>query len=97
MDLNLIRGIVTVLAFVVFVAMVLRVWRAANRERYAEAAALPFADEPVSVRQACASGGTTAATPAELRPHARYIARVSDVPQQVEPGSARHDTGSAAK
>jgi cytochrome c oxidase cbb3-type subunit 4 len=62
MDLNLIRSIVTVLAFVVFIAMVLRVWRAANREQYAEAAALPFADE-----------------------------------QEVEPGSARHATGSAAK
>jgi cytochrome c oxidase cbb3-type subunit 4 len=48
MDLNLIRSVVTVLAFAVFVAMVLRVWRAANRERYNEAAALPFADEPAA-------------------------------------------------
>ncbi len=46
LDLNLIRSIVTVLAFVAFVGIVWRVWRAANRERYAEAADLPFADEP---------------------------------------------------
>jgi cytochrome c oxidase cbb3-type subunit IV len=45
MDLNLIRSIVTVLAFGAFVLIVVRVWRATNRERYAEAAALPFADE----------------------------------------------------
>ncbi len=50
MDLNLIRSIVTVLAFVVFIGIVVRVWRASNRERYADAAALPFADEPESPR-----------------------------------------------
>jgi cytochrome c oxidase cbb3-type subunit IV len=52
MDLNLIRSLVTVLAFIVFVAIVVRAWSAANRERYAEAAALPFADEaePPSAR-----------------------------------------------
>ena len=52
LDLNLIRSIVTVLAFAAFVVLVVRVWRAANRERYAEAAALPFADEqePSSAR-----------------------------------------------
>jgi cytochrome c oxidase cbb3-type subunit IV len=46
LDLNLVRSIVTVLAFVAFIALVLRVWRAANREHYEQAAALPFADEP---------------------------------------------------
>ncbi len=46
MDLNLIRSIVTVLAFVAFVGIVWRIWRATNREHYAQAAALPFADEP---------------------------------------------------
>jgi cytochrome c oxidase cbb3-type subunit IV len=46
MDLNQIRSIVTLLAFIVFVAIVVRVWRGANRDRHAEAAALPFADEP---------------------------------------------------
>ena len=46
MDINLIRSIVTVLAFVVFVLLVIRVWRSANREQHAQAAALPFADEP---------------------------------------------------
>lgn len=44
-DLNLIRSIVTVLAFIAFLVLVLRVWRRSERERYDEAAALPFADE----------------------------------------------------
>ncbi len=46
LDINLIRSIVTVLAFIVFVLLVVRVWRGANRDQHAEAAALPFADEP---------------------------------------------------
>ncbi len=45
LNINLIRSIVTVLAFIVFVLLVVRVWRRANREQYAQAAALPFADE----------------------------------------------------
>jgi cytochrome c oxidase cbb3-type subunit IV len=45
MDLNQIRSIVTLIAFVVFIAIVVRAWRGANRERFDEAAALPFADE----------------------------------------------------
>jgi cytochrome c oxidase cbb3-type subunit IV len=48
LNINLIRSIVTVLAFIVFVLLVVRVWRSANRERHAEAAALPFADEPIA-------------------------------------------------
>jgi cytochrome c oxidase cbb3-type subunit 4 len=97
MDLNLIRSIVTVLAFVVFIAMVLRVWRAANRERYAEAAALPFADEPVSVPKASPSGDRATDLAAKVPPRTRYLAGSNSVPQEVEPGSALHQTGSAAK
>jgi len=97
MDLNLIRSIVTVLAFVVFIAMVLRVWRAANRERYAEAAALPFADEPVSPAGARDSSDGASVIPAKGLRKTRYAASVNGVAQEVEPGAARHDTGSAAK
>ena len=46
LNINLIRSIVTLLAFIVFVLLVVRVWRGANRDQHAEAAALPFADEP---------------------------------------------------
>ncbi len=46
MDLNLIRSIVTVLAFVAFVLIGVWTWRRSNAARFEEAAALPFADEP---------------------------------------------------
>ena len=49
MDLNQIRSLVTVLAFVVFVAIVVRAWRGSNREGFAEAAALPFHDEQTTL------------------------------------------------
>lgn len=48
MDLNLIRSVVTLLAFIVFIAIVVRVWRGGNRERFEEAAQLPFADERIA-------------------------------------------------
>jgi cytochrome c oxidase cbb3-type subunit IV len=51
MDLNLIRSIVTLLAFIVFMAIVVRVWRSANREQHEQAAALPFADEPAPEKE----------------------------------------------
>jgi cytochrome c oxidase cbb3-type subunit 4 len=44
-DLNLLRSIVTVLAFIAFIVLVWRVWRRSERERFDEAAALPFADD----------------------------------------------------
>ncbi len=66
MDLNLIRSIVTLAAFGVFVAIVVRVWSAANRERHAEAAALPFADD-LSQEQSVASGPERRAAPKPAR------------------------------
>ncbi len=48
MDLNLIRSIVTLLAFVAFLLIGLWTWRRSNVARFEEAAALPFADEPES-------------------------------------------------
>ena len=43
---DLVRSIVTVLAFVLFVVLALRTWRAGARGEHAAAAALPFGDEP---------------------------------------------------
>ena len=42
MDINLLRSIVTVLAFVIFIGIVIWAWSARNRERFDEAAQLPF-------------------------------------------------------
>ena len=51
MDLNLIRSLVTVVAFVAFVVIAFRAWRSSNAARYAQAAALPLADEmPAATR-----------------------------------------------
>ena len=44
-DLNLLRSIVMLLAFVAFVVLVARVWRRSARAGFEEAAALPFADD----------------------------------------------------
>ena len=45
MDLNLIRSLVPVAAFVGFLVIVVNAWRASNAARFAEAAALPLADD----------------------------------------------------
>ena len=42
MDINLLRSIVTVVAFVVFIGIVVWAWSARNKERFDEAARLPF-------------------------------------------------------
>ncbi|HNE60602.1 MAG TPA: cbb3-type cytochrome c oxidase subunit 3 [Ottowia sp.] len=42
MDINLLRSIVTVLSFVLFIGIVFWAWSARNRERFDEAAQLPF-------------------------------------------------------
>lgn len=45
LDLNLLRALVTLLSFAGFAAIVVWACSRANRERFAEAAALPFADD----------------------------------------------------
>lgn len=45
MDIHLIRSLFTVLLFAIFVGIVLWAWSGRNRQRFAEAALLPFADE----------------------------------------------------
>lgn len=42
MDINLLRSIVTVVAFVVFIGIVVWAWSRRNKERFDEAARLPF-------------------------------------------------------
>ena len=42
MDINLLRSIVTVVAFVVFIGIVFWAWSARNKARFDEAARLPF-------------------------------------------------------
>ncbi|HRN77501.1 cbb3-type cytochrome c oxidase subunit 3 [Ottowia sp.] len=42
MDINLLRSIATVLAFVVFIGIVVWAWSRRNKERFDEAARLPF-------------------------------------------------------
>jgi len=42
MDINLLRSIVTVVAFVVFIGIVFWAWSRRNKARFDEAARLPF-------------------------------------------------------
>lgn len=44
MDLNTLRSIVTVLSFAAFAGIVVWAWSRRQRERFDEAARLPFAD-----------------------------------------------------
>jgi cytochrome c oxidase cbb3-type subunit 4 len=44
-DLNLLRGAITVLSLLGFLAIVAWAWSRRNRARFDEAANLPFADE----------------------------------------------------
>jgi cytochrome c oxidase cbb3-type subunit IV len=47
MDLNTLRSLVTLLSFIVFIGIVLWAWSGKNRDRFQEAAMLPFADDDV--------------------------------------------------
>ncbi|CAM5783746.1 MAG: cbb3-type cytochrome c oxidase subunit 3 [Burkholderiales bacterium] len=42
MDINLLRGVITVVTFIVFVGIVVWAWSGRNRARFEEAARLPF-------------------------------------------------------
>ena len=42
MDINVLRGVITVLSLVVFVGIVLWAWSGHQRKRFEEAANLPF-------------------------------------------------------
>ena len=45
MDVNTLRIVVTLLSLAVFVGIVVWAWSGRNRQRFTEAAHLPFADE----------------------------------------------------
>lgn len=50
MDLNAARTVITVLAFVSFIGIVYWAYTSRNRQRFDEAANLPFADDDVAKR-----------------------------------------------
>lgn len=45
MDIHMLRSLFTVLLFALFIAIVLWAWSGRNRQRFDQAALLPFADE----------------------------------------------------
>ncbi len=45
MDLNTLRSLVTLLSFIVFIGIVWWAWSGSNRNRFQEAAMLPFAND----------------------------------------------------
>ncbi len=45
MDINLLRSIVTVLAFALFIGIVVWAWSSRNKTRFEEAAQLPFEED----------------------------------------------------
>lgn len=44
-DLNLIRGLVTLVSFLAFIGLVVNAWNRKRQTEYRAAEALPFADE----------------------------------------------------
>lgn len=50
MDVNLLRGIVTVLSMAAFVGIWVWAWRRSNRQRFEEAARLPFESDSEGAR-----------------------------------------------
>ena len=49
MDINLIRGLATLVAFIAFISVVCWAYSNKHKADFDEAAALPFADEPQKV------------------------------------------------
>lgn len=45
MDLNLVRGVITALSLVCFIGIVVWAYRPTRKQRFEEAANLPFADD----------------------------------------------------
>ncbi|MFD1710614.1 cbb3-type cytochrome c oxidase subunit 3 [Ottowia sp. GY511] len=45
MDINLLRSIVTVVAFALFIGIVVWAWSSRNKTRFEEAAQLPFEED----------------------------------------------------
>nr|MBF0684938.1 cbb3-type cytochrome c oxidase subunit 3 [Pseudomonas sp.] len=51
-DMTIVRSLFTVIAFALFIAVVLWTWSASRKTAFEEAATLPFADEPSPQAQA---------------------------------------------
>ena len=45
MDINTLRTVITVIAFAVFIGIIIWAWSSRNKARFESAANLPFADE----------------------------------------------------
>ena len=61
MDINDLRTLITTLSFIVFAAIVFWAWSGRQQANFAEAAALPFADEdldPISAKRDASGSGT---------------------------------------
>ncbi|MEI6737651.1 MAG: cbb3-type cytochrome c oxidase subunit 3 [Pseudomonadota bacterium] len=50
MDLTVLRSLVTLISFIVFIGIVFWAWSGKNRARFQEAAMLPFADDDIANR-----------------------------------------------
>ncbi len=50
MDINTLRGIVTILVMITFIGLVIWAWSKRNKADFDEAAQLPFADEELAAR-----------------------------------------------
>lgn len=46
MELTTLRSLITLISFLVFIGIVVWAWSGRNRERFEEAARLPFSDDP---------------------------------------------------
>ncbi len=55
MDINLLRSLVTILSLVAFLGIVVWAYGPGRRERFDEAAHLPFADDEIADRSALTS------------------------------------------
>lgn len=45
MDINVLRGVITAVSFATFIGIVVWAWSSRRKERFEEAANLPFADD----------------------------------------------------
>ncbi|WP_369602371.1 cbb3-type cytochrome c oxidase subunit 3 [Hahella sp. SMD15-11] len=50
MDINTLRGIITILVMITFIGLVIWAWSKRNKADFDEAAQLPFADEELAAR-----------------------------------------------
>ena len=57
MDIDLVRAVITLVSFIVFLAIVAWAWSSRRKDRFEEAANLPFADERMQAATLAAERG----------------------------------------